>query len=263
MKMLNVILRESDKITEQILKSLENNADNKQFEIYDAVILGLFEDLIAKVNSLKVLIDNNCYDSLDVISRSAFEAHVYLKYILSQDTQARSAAYAKSAKLSEFRLYDQLTEENKSGKELREYIGLTNEKIKATNLSPSDEDYRNKLTNDYLKLLNTASTKTVWFNSDGRTGNFEQLCNKQGLKNEYELVYRIYSRDVHSLKALSRLKLSDNEVQIGNFNVDPSLNTNMSALFLMGSSRSVMEYYGLKKTLNSFNTMLRINHLIK
>lgn len=262
MKMFNVVLREADKITGDILKGFENNTENKEFEIYDGVIVGLFEDLIAKVNSLKVLIDANCYDSHDAISRMIFENHVYLKYILSQDTKERATAYAKSAKISEFKLYDLLTEETKVGKELREFMGISNAAIKAANLSAEDATYRDKLYKDYQNLLNTSNVKTSWYNADGKTGSFEQLCNKQGLRSEYELLYRIFSRDIHANKALSRLKLTENQVQIGNFNVDPKLNTNMSALFLMESARSVMAHYNLKKTLKAFNTMLKINHQI-
>ncbi|WP_236610228.1 DUF5677 domain-containing protein [Planococcus halocryophilus] len=260
--MFNVVLRESNKISDKVFDEFQGRADNNEFELHDGVIIGLFEDLIAKINSLKVLIDAKCYDSHDIISRSIFEAHVYLKYILSQDTKERGSAYAKSAKLSEFKLYDKLIEESKVGKDLRESLGMSIDDLKNGDLSVSDEAHRSEVTNDYLNLLNTSSAKTLWYNADGKTGSFEQLCIKQGLRNEYEILYRIFSRDVHSNNALSRLKISNNMVQVGNFNIDPKLNTNMSAIFLVESSRSVMEYYKLKQPLRSFNTMLKINHLI-
>ena len=261
--MLNLVLSESNKITDSIFDEFINNTDNKEFEAYDAVIVGLLEDLIGKVMSLKTLLDANSYDSLDIIARTIFETHVYLNYILALNTKDRAMAYAKSAELSEFKLYDRVTEETKVGEELRGFIGKSITDIKAANLKASNESYRDKLTSDYLKLLNTKRVSTNWFNEDGKTGNFEQLCTKQGLRSEYELVYRMFSKDVHSNKALSRLRFSKNEVQVGNFNVIPSLHSGMSARFLVESSSAVLEYYNLKNTLKYFNPMFKVNNKYK
>lgn len=261
--MLNVVLRESNKITETIFEDFQKNTDSKEFEICDGVIVGLLEELNGKVTTLKTLLDSKSYDSLDMITRAIFENHVYLKYILTINTKDRATAYAKSAEINEFKLFDRVTEETKVGEELRGFIGKSIADIKAVNISASNTSYRDQLTGDYLKLLNTTNINTQWFNEDGKTRNFEQLCIKQDLRSEYELVYRIFSKDVHSSKALSRLKFSKNEVKVGNFNINPSLHSRISALFLMKSSRAILEYYNLKKTLKKFNTIIEINNKYK
>lgn len=261
--MLHVILREADKITDEVLKDFENSSPIKEFDLHDGVIIGLLEDMVAKITSLKVLLDAQCYDSIDLITRSVFESHIYLKYILKQNQEKRAKAYAYSAKIDDLRLFDRITEETKVGRELRGYLGQSVDKIKEANRDALSFEYRERITSHYLNLLNTESDKTVWYNDDGKSRNIEQLCIKLNMRKEYELIYRIFSKDVHSNKALSRLKLSKNEVQVGNFDIDPTLHTGMSSLFLMESSREVLSYYKLKKQLTTFNTLIKINYQFK
>lgn len=263
MKMLKAVLRESDKTSGKVIESFDPEKSNKEFDIHDGVILGLLENIIAKTKSLVLLIESRNYDASDLIARAIFESHVYLKFILETNEKDRARAYAYSSKISDIKLLDRILEESKVGKELRSFLGKTKEEIENENTKALDEQERQRITTQYLSLLGATKTKTNWFDFDGKTTSFEILCGKMNMMKEYELLYRIFSKDVHSNRALSRIKAADNEIQIGNFDVDPKLHISLVSLFLMESSRSVFTYYNLKNELRAFNTMLAINHKYK
>lgn len=263
MKMLKVVLRESDKISEKVIDSFTTDKANKEFDIQDGVIIGLFENIIAKTKSLIHLLDSQNYDASDLIARAIFESHVYLKFILEENEIQRAKAYAYGSKISDYKLLDRILEESKVGRELRDFLGKTEEEIKKDHSNAMDDQERDRVTSEYLALLNAKKTKTNWYDFDGKTTSFEILCGKMGMMKEYELLYRIFSKDVHSNRALARIKASENEIQIGNFDVDPKLHISLVALFLMESARSVLGYYKLKNDLRSFNAMLQVNQKFK
>lgn len=254
------MLRESDKISEKVINSFTPERANKEFDIQDGVILGLLENIIAKTKSLINLLDSQNYDVSDLIARAIFESHVYLKFILKENESQRARAYAYGSKISDYKLLDRILEESKVGKELRAFLGKTKEEIEQDYSIALDEQERDRVTNDYLSILNTNKTKTNWYDFDGKTTSFEILCGKMMMMKEYELLYRIFSKDVHSNRALARIQASENEIMIGNFDVDPKLHISLVSLFLRESSREVMAYYNLKKDLRSFDVMLQVNH---
>lgn len=261
--MLKVVLRESDKTSGKVIEIFNPEVSNKEFDIHDGVILGLLENIIAKTKALVLLVESKNYDASDIIARAVFESHVYLKFILAENERDRARTYAYSSKLSDLKLLDRILEDSRVGKELREFLGKTKEEVETENSKALDEQERQRITDQYLSLLNATKTKTNWFDFDGKTTSFEILCGKMNMMKEYELLYRIFSKDVHSNRALSRIKAAENEIHIGNFDVDPTLHISLVSLFLMESSRSVFTYYNLKKELRAFNAMLAVNHKYK
>lgn len=259
MKMMKAIIRESDKISGSVIDNFNKKNPPVEFDIPAAVIIGLLENIIAKSKSLRVLLEADNYDASDVITRSIFESHVYLKYILSADVEQRARLYAYSSQLSDFKLHDKITEETSVGSELRSFLGKTKQEILQETANMPIESEREKITNKYLSLLNTDKTRTAWYNFDGKTSTFETLCLKMDMRKEYEILYRIFSKDVHANRALSRIKAAEDVIQIGNFDIDPTLHISITSMFLMESSRSVLQYYNLNKELRAFNTMLAIN----
>lgn len=250
-----------DEITEKVLKRFEEK-QTKEFGIHDGVIIGLLEEVLGKLKSLKILIENENFDSNDIVMRSAFEAYVYLFFILEDDTEKRARAYAYKNKVEEIKLFEQMTEGSRKGNAIRGYLGITLEEVLANNPQINSE-YIIRIKEKYENLFSPKEMKKTWFDFDNKTKNFEQLCTKMGMEVEYNLIYRIFSKDVHSNRALSRLKFTEKEVSVGVFDKGTLLHRNMASLILVKLGRKVLQYYKLQNDLNLFNANVRVNYKLK
>lgn len=255
MRILNTTIKQSDKIAGRILNKFEEDGQ-RVFDIKDAVIIGLLEEMIGKSKSIKVLLDNAQFDAIDSIARSILESYVYLKFILSGDTDRKAKAYFYSGKKSENTYYDQLISKDQKGKRIQKYLNLNKKEIIEKLEKDSYEDYKGRVQNRYIEAVGHENMKRKWFDLDGRTTSFEILCKNNGLEVEYEVIYRLLSKDVHSSRAYSRLKMEEGKVSVLFANADSTMNKSISISFLVDSVKMVLEHYNMKKDLAIFKANL-------
>ncbi|WP_404335828.1 DUF5677 domain-containing protein [Planococcus rifietoensis] len=259
---LKAIIRESDKVSESVLEKFPQNGE-EAFDFHDAVIIGLFEDMIGKARAFNSLLEAKNGHALDVVMRSFLESYVYLSYILEEDTPKRGRAYGYGSKLNDIKILNRLNENSRIGRKLREFLDISKEQVEVDYSDALDQEYQKRIKDEYSLAIGSEETKRTWYNADGKTASFETLCNNLGMLSEYEFIYRIFSKEVHSTDALSRMKFEGKEVLIGVFQKDALLHSSMASLYLVEGGRKVLSFYNLKKELRQFNAMVKINHLIQ
>ncbi|MBU8773173.1 DUF5677 domain-containing protein [Cytobacillus oceanisediminis] len=263
MKMLKKSLNEADKLSEKVLKQyFELNRENTEFDTHDAAIIGLFEDMIGKVQSLIILIENNSHNGADAIARMIMENYTFIKFILEKDTKNRGESYYQSLKIHQLKLHDTLTQENVLGREVRGFLGKTLEDINSIDPKMSEKDYRNGLVQDYLTPLNLKDRKSKWYNFNGEINNFRELCKYLKMEKDYVLVYQILSQEVHSQQADKFFKFEKNLIRVNKKNDGSHLHIPLVNSYLIDVIRMIYTYYGLKSELKKFNTLMKINYTI-
>lgn len=77
--MLNLLIKRGEKIPKDIT---EGHFTKKRlsFNEENALIIGLFNEMVQKAKSYKVLKENKIASSRDSIARSLFESYVYLQF---------------------------------------------------------------------------------------------------------------------------------------------------------------------------------------
>ena len=259
MKILTRILNESEGALELIFDKHFHKRQIK-LEIEDAVLLGFFEDMVRKADIVKLLIEEEKGTSIDIISRSLLESYVYFKLLLKKDRRLYAQSFWLARNIKGMEMMKKVLEKNRNGQKLRELLGRQLEDIERDMNIIKAIKKVSDLKNKYSNILNRRNEKQAWYNLDGKTRNFEQLCRKMNLYAEYELVYRILSNEVHSTNILDRWCFESNEVQVYTDNKDIRLNKSLIKMFLLEGVRELYEFYGLKKELNKFNIMLSINY---
>ncbi|UOQ47765.1 DUF5677 domain-containing protein [Gracilibacillus caseinilyticus] len=258
MKILKKVLKEANESVEKVIvKSIGEN--NQEFDFPEAITLGLFEDMVKKIESMILLIENKQDASIDTIARSVMENYVYLKVLLSDNNELLAQSYFVSKKYKEFKLYEMIKMPGKKGNEIRRLLDNPNidEMDNEANILNEDD-----LKEKYPDVFNKRFINQKWYNIDGKTKNFEQLCKKQGLQAEYEIMYKLLSNEVHSMDALKRWEFEENQVHMVYSNKGLTMHIHMVGLFLLETIRRLYEFYGLKEDLNTFNTLIRVNYLI-
>ncbi|MFS0763920.1 DUF5677 domain-containing protein [Peribacillus phoenicis] len=259
--MLKRLLKEADNVAKNVMDNHFGKIDSdKQFDTHDAAIIGLLEDMIGKTNSLIVLIENNSFNGTDALSRMILENYTFMKFILEKDTENRGESYYRSQKINDVKLFDSITQETLVGREVREFLGITKEKINNQFSDLTDEKYRNKLESQYLSVMNLKDKRSKWYNFNGKTNTFRDLCKYLKMEKDYVLFYQIFSNEVHGQQGNKFLKFEYDSVEIYRKSGELELHTKMVSSFIMEIVRLVYKYYNLNEDLKKFNTSIQINY---
>lgn len=258
MRILKILLKEADGSLEMIF-SKAFSKKNRKFEIEDAVILGFFEDMVRKIDSLISLLDAEKLVSIDLITRSIFESYVYLKLLLLKDRRLYAKSYIASQKMKEFSMFNSLIAENKDGVKIRKLLGKRIEEIKR-DIKFEAEEKLNKVQLQFSDVFEKRGKNQNWYNLDSKTKNFEQLCRKLDLFAEYELVYRILSSEVHSMDVMKRWRFEPNQVYVLEGFTNSEMNISTVKKFLLEAINDLYTFYGLMKELKDFNVLLSLNY---
>lgn len=100
-KILTLIEKEFLKIFELIF---EKKTSKRVFDIEDNVILGLYDGMIKRTDTILTLYSLDKSIGCQSIARSIFEAKVFLIYILEKYTKDRARAYHYSCKYKTMKL---------------------------------------------------------------------------------------------------------------------------------------------------------------
>jgi hypothetical protein len=117
--MLNQLIKRGEKVPKEII---EEHFGKKElsFNEENALIIGLFNEIIQKAKSYKVLKENKIASSRDSIARSLFESYVYLQFVLKSNNKKDLAhSYLASVRNDELALYRLITSDNRVGRKIR------------------------------------------------------------------------------------------------------------------------------------------------
>lgn len=262
MKIIKRIVKESDKVTKNILdKCFTMYYPNKEIELHDAAILGLLEDMIGKTLSLITLVENKNYNTLDAIARMMFENFIYLKFMLEKDTSNRGAAYIYSLKRRELRIFDSIAEQTLVGSKVRSFLNIKRDKFITDFPKFSDLNYKEEIEtfNPYDKKVKTQK----WYNFNGRINNLRKLSAYLDIEDQYILLYQIFSGEVHAQESLKYFHFEENYVTVLRKEVDSKTHISIASNFMIETIRSVYSYYGLKEEIKVFNNIIAANYRYK
>lgn len=264
LKYLVKIKKEADKVAENVLKDVFSENEFREFSYEDVAIIGLLENIINQVKSLEILDQQNHNTSADVILRAVFENYVYLKFILEGDTALRGKAYHYSVRLSEFEMYDKLTEQTLQGRALREFVNVELDTLKEMYTEKTDVERRNKIEKEYVESIGMKWLGQNWYNLDGKTKSLKKLCNKLKMEAEYEFIYSTLSKEAHGKDAINWFDFQEFVVSIKKSNnyKDNFFHIQVASNYLIESVKEIYKYYGMKDRLKHFQAMLGVHKRI-
>jgi len=103
-----------------------------------------------------VLINNNTYTLISIITRVLFEHYIYIKYLLEADTDKRAKKFLFHAQHERGKIYENIYLDNDRGREIRKEFDLDFEKIqeivRKTNYMKEKEAFNIEYESDKLFL---------------------------------------------------------------------------------------------------------------
>lgn len=108
-----------------------------------------------------MLIKNNTYSSISIITRVLFEHYIYIKYPLEADTETRAKKFLFHAQHERGKIYENIYVDNDRGSEIRKEFNLDYEEIqkivKETNYMQEKEEF----IIEYKKYYKTKGTGII------------------------------------------------------------------------------------------------------
>ncbi|WP_235420947.1 DUF5677 domain-containing protein [Jeotgalibacillus soli] len=259
--MLKMLLREADKVLETVITQCYE-AKSKEFNIEDAITLGIFEDLFKKGQSLQLLIENKMDAGIDSMSRGMMENTIYLKLLLSEDNRILGRSYYAANKIKELKILNTIIAEDDIGKRILELMATDLQSVK-TESGFDPEKKIKELTTEFKDVFELRREGHEWYNLDNKTRNFLELCKRFDMEPEYHIFYRRFSDEVHAQDVMKRIKVNEGELAVLSHTDSSEFQISLANIFLADSIRNIYSYYGLKKALRHFNEMVKINYKLK
>lgn len=250
---LKYLIKQADKLLERIFTEALDGRD-EPLNFNDGVIIGLLNNLIEISKSVITLQVSGTHAGIESLLRVSFENHVYLKFITAEDTDNRARAYMLSDKLFNIRFYEMLLSNSKESRAAREFLAQSKDEIRKSNTDFSNPEYIRKTNEQYLSCFKYEGKPGKWYDFDGKTNNFEELCRKVDEHTTYFMVYRIFSRETHSANASEYIQVDGKNEKVALLRplMDPKLSKNILCLFVFETISRLYEFYKMQNHQRTF-----------
>jgi hypothetical protein len=189
-------------------------------EAYHSSILMLVRHIIESLDGVAILVSKGGSHPSQPLLRSALEAVLGVLYMLEKDTKQRALAYQLADAHKKIRLYDRLDPTTQAGKELRRLLdgdpveGFFNAlpfinypKLIANLQSLFTQPDFQPIETEWqrVKALDRRKRDPVWYSLFGGPASVRELAIHLRMTGLYELLYRMWSENVHAGMAMEAL----------------------------------------------------------
>lgn len=216
----------------------------------------LFRKVIEKLDAIFILIENGSEMSAESITRDLFENLLYLKFLLKKDYFERRALSYQYAVLEDKLDFCNLVSSNhKKGQGIRDYI---NKELPLRQIQKQKEIVKNAMNKECYKNIKIEWERIKkkggypkWYSLFKGPRTIKELAIDCKFEPVYHILYRIYSKQVHSGNALEQIgKMENSLIGIkdlrGNENSDTILLNARS--FGLHAIREYVNFFSLEST---------------
>lgn len=230
-----------------------------EFGLHDGAIYGLIIEFRKKSMSALYLLENNLTSGVGSLIRSLFEITIYLEFIVKNDSVNRGTAFWLDYKLTQVKLFSLLKGNSKESRETRAFLQMDLDDFLRESESYFPEDSVDKWEKQYDKLLPRKDKRPrKWYDFDGRTKNFYDLCKSMNKIGEYNTIFRIFSQNTHSSDVSRNLNIGENYLEVESQVDNKEALTKLVQSLTYSIINSAFKYYDLKGTERAVCSSLKL-----
>ena len=221
----------------------------KKFDVDDYVILGLYDGIVSRFDSIIYLAEAEKFFGVESIARGILEAHAFIIYIMERDTINRAKAYYYSVKKKEIGLYKDLIREDEKGNKIRNYLNVSRNEI-VDRFSMQSKELEEK------SLKYVGKNKKNWYQIEKKNNNFSELCENLGLGEQHYLLFKMFSTEAHAKDAGKQFEFdkSNDDIELMYMTLKDIRHViYYGALTVIEVTRLVYKYYGMDREKRIFN----------
>ncbi|WP_121614771.1 DUF5677 domain-containing protein [Virgibacillus halodenitrificans] len=245
---------------EEYFWEMINYMKNKHDVISDEkiVIILLYRKIIEKLDAIFVLLDHKSEKAAESICRDMYENALYLKYIIEdKDRQnIRALSYYFSHMKDQITLGKTFVKKVKNKTKISEIVGdrkevvlnELGERISRFNERTNENKFIN-IKIEWKKIEKSKKNKRIypnWYSLFNGPNNLKELSEKFGYREEYDIIYKIFSTQVHSANALNQIENIDGVAGIKNLRIydDPRIVFNISKMLGINALLDCVDFFG-------------------
>ncbi|WP_019377686.1 DUF5677 domain-containing protein [Virgibacillus halodenitrificans] len=257
---LRLVIQKHEEIFNEIIENYNRRRAVIPEEIF--ITLMVFRKIVEKLDAIFILLENKSENAAKSISRDLIENFLYFSFIIETKDKykIRALSYYFSNFKDQISLSKLLRTKNHRGIKIREFLdikadnkGLVNEarKVEEHFISVLAKEQYNNIKVEWDRLEKKGKYPK-WYSLFNGPKSMRQLSKWCGYEAEYELLYGLYSRQVHSANAMDQFENVNGLAGIKNLRVyeDPILEILFSLRLGIESLKKIVVFFELDNEIN-------------
>lgn len=230
------------------------------------ITIMLFRKITEKLDAIFILLENKSENAAKSISRDLIESFLYFIFVVeSKDkNKIRALSYYFSNIKDQINLSKLLLANNQRGKKIRSFLDIRSDNTELISKTKKASDHFSKSINskeyanikiEWDKLIKKKVKHPNWYSLYKGPKNLRELSRYCGFEVEYDLLYGIYSRQVHSANAMDQFENVNGLAAINKLRVykDPTLELLFSFSLGIVSLRRFIDFFEINDEVNIEN----------
>ena len=253
---LGLVIQKHEEVFDHVLEIQKEEYEIIPHEIF--IVLMMYRKITERLDAIFILIENKSENAARSICRDLIENILYFSYVIKSKERYESKAlsYYYSTFIDQVNSSNLLLSNSQRSRKVKKYLNIDGddnnlliEKAKRskkhfTNNLNGDK-YRNiKIDRDRLKKKGDGYPN--WYSLSNGPKNLRQLAIHCGYEVEYELLYSMYSRQVHSANVMEQFENVNGLAGIKNLRIyeNPTLEIFFSIKLGLDSLEKFLDFFG-------------------
>ncbi|WP_188453779.1 DUF5677 domain-containing protein [Virgibacillus oceani] len=259
---LGLVIQKHEEVFDIIIE--DQKSKHKIIPDETFITLMMFRKIAERLDAIFVLLENKSENAARSISRNLIENFLYFIYVIdSRDRyKTRALSYYFSNLKDQINLSYLLLSKGQKGRKIRDYLNTENgdNEILINKAKRAKEHYQNCINSDkYINIkvewnrFNKNGIKYPnWYSLSNGPKNLRELAGRCGYEVEYELLYGIYSRQVHSANVMDQFENVNGLAGIRNLRmyVNPTLELIFPLRLGIESLKRFIEFFEMDDEIN-------------
>ncbi|QTD40613.1 DUF5677 domain-containing protein [Sporosarcina sp. Te-1] len=264
---LGVIIQKHEEVFNLVIENQKKKHKILPDEVF--ITLMLFRKIVERLDAIFILIENKSENAAKSICRDLFENFLYFSYVVESNdkNKIRALSYYYSTLNDQIKLSKLLMSKNQRGKKIRDFLNIKSDNVKLKEKTNRAATYFSNSTNgdayanikiEWDRLIKNKVNYPNWYSLYKGPKSLRELSLQCGYEVEYDLLYGIYSRQVHSSNVMDQFENVNGLAGIKSLRryEDPTLELIFSFSLGIESLRKLVDFFEI-------NDEIKIGNWIK
>lgn len=261
---LGLVIQKHEEVFNIVIENQKKEYKILPDEIFITIML--FRKIVEKLDAIFILLENKSENSAKSINRDLIESFLYFTFVTESKgkNKNRALSYYFSNFKDQINLSKLLMSNSQRGKKIRDFLNIKNDNTELVSKTKRASDHFSNSLNseeyanikvEWDKLIKKKVMHPKWYSLYNGPKNLRELSRNCGYEVEYDLLYGIYSRQVHSANAMDQFENVNGLAAISNLRVykDPTLELIFSFSLGIESLKKFIDFFELNDEVNIEN----------
>lgn len=258
---LGMIIQKHEEVFNIVIENQKKKYNILPDEVF--ITLLLFRKIVERLDAIFILIENKSENAAKSISRDLIENILYFSFVIESKkrNKTRALSYYYSSLKDQMNLSKLLLTNNQKGIKIKGFLNIKNNDVEIISRAERTKSHFSKALNsekyanikiEWDKLVKRKIKYPNWYSLYNGPKNLRELSRRCGYEVEYELIYGIYSRQVHSANVMDQFHNVNGLAGVKNLRIyeDPTLELIFPLSLGIDSLKKCIDFFEVNDEVN-------------